>query len=81
MKITRPLAIILKEREPNVKKEKVGWIVILAGQDHQRELLAVLTSEVGFDSARQFAEILARKYGVTEVIEETSPATSHLESH
>ncbi len=73
MKITQPLAIILKEREPNNKSERVGWILILAGQNHQRELLAVLTPEVGFDSARQFATILAGKYGVTEIIEEISP--------
>lgn len=55
---------------PNNKGESTGWLVILAGPNRERELLAVLACEVGLDYARKFAGLLAAKYRITGVTEE-----------
>lgn len=59
-----PSAIILRERTLSSKGEPSGWVVIVAGPDREREVLAVLTNEVGLEVARKFAQMLASKYRV-----------------
>lgn len=61
---TKPSAVILRERAPNNNGEALGWIIILAGQAREREVLAVIAHETGLDCARSFAQIIATKFKV-----------------
>jgi hypothetical protein len=57
-------AIILREREPKLQGGPTGWLVLLARQTRVREILAVLTYEVGLEYAHHFAHTMASKYNV-----------------
>jgi hypothetical protein len=62
-------AIILRERDPNLKGEPTGWVVLPVRQTRVREILAVLIYEVGLEYACNFAHMLSGKYNV-KLVEE-----------
>jgi hypothetical protein len=62
-------AIILRERLPNEKGEATGWLILLAKQTSVRQILAVLTYEVGLNYAREFTRLLASKYNISVTYE------------
>ena len=71
-------AIILRERIPNEQGQATGWLILLVRKTKIREILAVLSYEVGLNYAQHITRVMAAKYNVN-IIEELS-TSEHLAS-
>jgi hypothetical protein len=72
-------AIILRERGSDQQGKQNGWLVLLASQTREREILAVLNYKVGLEYARLLAHMLSVRYSIN-LIEEL-PTSSQAASH
>ncbi|HEX2913564.1 MAG TPA: hypothetical protein VH186_22360 [Chloroflexia bacterium] len=72
----KPVEFIIRERQPDASGQEMGWLVLAAGPNREREVVAILTRHVGLEVARELVRLLAAKYEVLRVKEEAPQQVS-----